>query len=105
MIGGGKHFRETATIIGNSENKQQAFPFVGSSKSDTNKSQQLLPVLVIIHGESFDYGSGSTINGLKFVQQNSLLVVTFNYRLNILGKYKRTTVLCSENNQLRKQKV
>lgn len=44
------------------------------------------PVLVIIHGESFDFGAGSSVNGQKFVQQTRLIIITFNYRLNILGK-------------------
>lgn len=81
MIGGGKNFKHA-----NNEN-ENSFSFVDKTiKSSSDNIQQLLPVLVVIHGESFDYGSGSTINGLKFVQQNNLLVVTFNYRLNILGK-------------------
>lgn len=49
----------------------------------------LLPVLVLIHGDSFNFGSGSTLNGLKLVQRTKgqLLVVTMNFRLNMLGEH------------------
>jgi len=49
-------------------------------------SQKLRPVLVIIHGDSFDFGSGHTLNPRPFVLQSGQLLVTMNYRLNILGK-------------------
>ena len=46
----------------------------------------LRPVLVLVHGDSFDFGAGRTINALPYVQAARQLVVTFNYRLNILGE-------------------
>lgn len=54
-----------------------------------------MPVLVIIHGESFDYGAGSAYDGHRLLLEAGgggssggahMLVVTFNYRLNIFGK-------------------
>lgn len=52
-----------------------------------NDELGLLPVLVVVHGDSFDYGSGATISGAsRFARQNGLLVVTFNFRLNLLGR-------------------
>lgn len=51
-------------------------------------TQTLRPVLLIIHGgDSFDFGSGNTLEAEKYVQQERQLVVTFNYRLNIFGEY------------------
>lgn len=54
---------------------------------------QLRPVLVIVHGESFEFGAGSTINAFKFVHQSKLVAVTFNYRLNILGKRRASPLM------------
>lgn len=56
-------------------------------ESSLSIDESPLPVLVVIHGHSFDYGSGSTINGLEFIRDKRLLVISLNYRLNILGKY------------------
>jgi para-nitrobenzyl esterase len=39
------------------------------------------PVMVWIHGGSFLYGSGTSINVSKFVQRGNVIVVTINYRL------------------------
>lgn len=42
------------------------------------------PVMVYIHGGGFASGAGSVYNGTKFAK-NGTVVVTINYRLNLLG--------------------
>jgi len=43
-------------------------------------------VVVIIHGESFTWGSGSAYDGKVLADEGKLIVVTLNYRLGILGE-------------------
>ncbi|CRL03418.1 CLUMA_CG016445, isoform A [Clunio marinus] len=45
-----------------------------------------LPVMIWIHGGSFVYGSGDTIDyGPKYLMEEGVIVVTINYRLGALG--------------------
>lgn len=45
-------------------------------------------VMVFIHGGAFNYGSGSLdFYSPDYLLDENVIVVTFNYRLNILGKY------------------
>ena len=52
-----------------------------------NESKKSLPVIVYIHGGSFLAGS-SNITELAptYLLDHDVVLVTFNYRLNILGK-------------------
>ncbi|KAA0201698.1 hypothetical protein HAZT_HAZT002341 [Hyalella azteca] len=43
------------------------------------------PVLVLLHGESFEWGSGSAYDGSLLATLGDLIVVTLNFRLGILG--------------------
>ena len=52
------------------------------------KSYDLLPVMVYVHGESFQWGSGNIWDGRVLAAFGKVIVVTFNYRLGILGKSK-----------------
>ena len=45
-----------------------------------------MPILVIIHGESFSWGSGNIYDGTVMAAVGRVIVVTFNYRLGILGE-------------------
>lgn len=44
------------------------------------------PVVVYIHGESFEWNSGNPYDGSVLASYAELVVVTLNYRLGILGK-------------------
>ena len=44
-----------------------------------------LPVLVLIHGESYLWGAGHLMDGGQLDLSSRLVVVTLNYRLGILG--------------------
>lgn len=45
------------------------------------------PVLVFVHGESYEWSSGNPYDGAVFASYAGLVVVTINYRLGILGEF------------------
>ncbi|KAK3912370.1 Neuroligin-2 [Frankliniella fusca] len=45
------------------------------------------PVLVFIHGESYEWNSGNAYDGSVLAAYADVVVVTVNYRLGILGKH------------------
>lgn len=45
-----------------------------------------LPVLVFIHGESYEWNAGNPYDGSILSSLGNVIVVTMNYRLGILGK-------------------
>lgn len=47
----------------------------------------IYPVLVFVHGESFEWNSGNAYDGSVLSSYGQVIVVTINYRLGILGKY------------------
>lgn len=44
-----------------------------------------LPVMVLIHGESYSWGAGHLMDGGLLAAKTRVIVVTLNYRLGILG--------------------
>lgn len=56
--------------------------------------EKKLPVLVFIHGESFEWNSGNPYDGSVLASYGDMIVVTLNYRLGILGGF------CSTHNIL-----
>lgn len=56
-------------------------------------NEKKLPVIVFIHGESFEWSSGNPYDGSVLASYGEVVVVTLNYRLGILGKYKETLKL------------
>jgi len=44
------------------------------------------PVMVYIHGESFEWNSGNPYDGSVLASYTDVVVVTLNYRLGVLGK-------------------
>ncbi|XP_068214052.1 neuroligin-4, X-linked-like [Palaemon carinicauda] len=49
------------------------------------------PVVVFLHGESFEWGSSSLYDGSVLAALGKVIVVTLNYRLGILGFYNTNT--------------
>ncbi|XP_037089829.1 LOW QUALITY PROTEIN: neuroligin-4, X-linked-like [Pollicipes pollicipes] len=43
------------------------------------------PVMVYVHGESFDFGTGNAFDGSVLAGLGAVVVVTLNYRLGLLG--------------------
>ena len=44
------------------------------------------PVILFIHGDSYEWGSGNIYDGSVLAAVGRVVVVTLNYRLGILGK-------------------
>lgn len=44
-------------------------------------------VMVYVHGESFEWGSGNLYDGSVLASAGHVIVITLNYRLGILGTY------------------
>lgn len=50
------------------------------------KGARLLPVVVFVHGGGFSFGAGGgALHGPDPLVERGLVVITFNYRLNLLG--------------------
>lgn len=58
-----------------------------SSSSSSSTSQAKLPVMVFVHGESYEWNSGNPYDGSVLASFGQMLVVTINYRLGLLGKF------------------
>ena len=56
------------------------------SNSFIAKEVTLLPVMVFIHGESYEWNSGNPYDGSVLAAYGKVVVVTLNYRLGTLGK-------------------
>ena len=50
----------------------------------TSNPNELFPVMVFIHGGSYEFGTGNKYNGSALVQ-HGVVLVAFNYRLAALG--------------------
>lgn len=48
-------------------------------------TRSLYPVMIYIHGGFFDHGSGNLFPGHMLAATQEVVVVTFNYRLGLLG--------------------
>ena len=46
----------------------------------------LLPVVLFVHGYSYDIGTGNAYDGTVMAAYGHLIVITMNYRLGLLGK-------------------
>ena len=60
----------------------------------TRSEKKNLPVMVFIHGGSFMHGGSSdpTYSGTHIAKEHDVIVVTFNYRLNIFGFMNLSTI-------------
>ncbi|KAL5112024.1 Neuroligin-1 [Taenia crassiceps] len=50
-----------------------------------NLNEHAIPVLIFVHGDSYEHGSGNAYDFSLFSSLGSVIVVTLNYRLGILG--------------------
>jgi len=51
-----------------------------------NSSSVPHPVVVFVHGESYDMGTGNAYDGSVLAARGGVVVVTINYRLGVLGQ-------------------
>jgi len=49
--------------------------------------EDLLPVLVFVHGDDFGFGTGNAYDGSVLAAYGRVVVITINYRVGVLGKY------------------
>lgn len=54
-------------------------------QQEPSENKQKFPVIVFIHGESFEWNSGNPYDGSVLASYGQVIVVTLNYRLGILG--------------------
>ena len=52
-----------------------------------------LPVIMFIHGESYEWNAGSSYDGSVLASFANIVVVTINYRLGVLGKSSLSQIL------------
>ncbi|KAG5679901.1 hypothetical protein PVAND_009437 [Polypedilum vanderplanki] len=57
----------------------------GDSSGNGNANPVKYPVMVFVHGESYEWNSGNAYDGSALASYGQILVVTINYRLGILG--------------------
>ncbi|VDK42423.1 unnamed protein product [Taenia asiatica] len=50
-----------------------------------NLNEHALPVLIFVHGDSYEHGSGNAYDFSLFSSLGNVIVVTLNYRLGVLG--------------------
>lgn len=67
----------------------------GSGNSGGNTNPTKYPVMVFVHGESYEWNSGNPYDGSVLASYGQILVVTINYRLGILGKINCSFVFSS----------
>lgn len=48
---------------------------------------QNFPVILFIHGESFEWNSGNLYDGSIIASFGKVIFITINFRLGIFGKY------------------
>lgn len=64
---------------------------VGSRGDSVNSggtgSPTKYPVMVYVHGESYEWNSGNPYDGSVLASYGQILVITINYRLGILGEF------------------
>ncbi|CAH2094933.1 unnamed protein product [Euphydryas editha] len=67
-----------------------------------NENDPGLPILVFIHGGGFAFGSGGIgLHGPEFLMRKDVIVITFNYRLNVFGFLSLNSSSIPGNNGLR----
>jgi len=58
------------------------------SAVNVTSATSLLPVVLFVHGErSYDIGTGNAFDGSILAAFGSVVVITLNYRLGLLGQY------------------
>ncbi|KAI5713566.1 hypothetical protein M8J76_017081 [Diaphorina citri] len=59
---------------------------LGGRIVEVGQPLQKYPVLIYIHGESFEWNSGNPYDGRILASYADFVVITLNYRLGVLGE-------------------
>ncbi|KAI8430428.1 hypothetical protein MSG28_000705 [Choristoneura fumiferana] len=70
---------------GNAASVLGTMPQVGDLQAGVRDAVARYPVLVFVHGESYEWSSGNAYDGSVLASHAGLVVVTINYRLGILA--------------------
>lgn len=73
------HFLKTPQTISPTTPIQRIVKFIAAT------AEKKLPVIVFLHGESFEWNSGNPFDGTVLASYGEMVVVTLNYRLGLLG--------------------
>ncbi|XP_075145132.1 neuroligin 1 [Haematobia irritans] len=73
-MNGGPSTRTTSTTTTSTFDSEESY-----------ENRSLYPVIVYIHGESFEWNSGNAYDGSVLASYGEVIVVTVNYRIGILG--------------------
>ena len=49
--------------------------------------EDLLPVVVFVHGDDFEFGTGNAYDGSVLAAYGRVIVITINYRVGVLGTF------------------
>lgn len=94
-------FNKTDAIIGSED-----CLFLNVYAPADRRRRRLRPVMVFIHGGRFTHGSGTDdFYGPDFLLNSDVIVVTFNYRLNIFGFLSVGTPHVSGNQGMKDQEL
>jgi len=80
----GVNISPSAGVAGRADRCYSTLIWRCADKNETLSAS--LPVVVFIHGESFDYGTGDAYDGSVMAAFGHVIVVTLNYRLGPLGQ-------------------
>lgn len=80
------------TGIGGESTASASTSSSSSSLATATAYQIKLPVLVFVHGESYEWNSGNPYDGSVLSSFGQILVVTINYRLGLLGKHSNHVI-------------
>ncbi|XP_058802673.1 neuroligin-1-like [Phymastichus coffea] len=73
-------------------------PGSSGSGSGGGGTSDLLPGLLLIHGDSYSWGSGNPLDGTALAAHGRLIVVSINFRLGILGFLKTSSKGSAQGN-------
>uniref|UniRef100_A0A1I8MBC6 Carboxylesterase type B domain-containing protein n=1 Tax=Musca domestica TaxID=7370 RepID=A0A1I8MBC6_MUSDO len=59
-----------------------------ATNSGESSEQSLIPTILFIHGESYEWNSGNPYDGSELATHGNVIVVTINFRLGIFGFLK-----------------
>lgn len=79
----GRLLQASSAFVNLSFNNFYWFNILAGARDGANKRY---PVIVFVHGESYEWGSGNPYDGSVLASYGGVIVVTINYRLGILGK-------------------
>ncbi|XP_031786863.1 neuroligin-1 isoform X2 [Nasonia vitripennis] len=77
------------------EREREATAAGGPSSSS---SADLLPALLLVHGDSYSWGAGNPLDGTALAAHGRLIVVSINFRLGILGFLKTSSKGSAQGN-------